>query len=474
MKLTRKKTSLAILATFIFALALVISNCRPHIPKNNRAPLASCTVSQDAFNSWFEKGQAGFVTPANSLNPDPPLNSDCNFYIWAWRDFLWLTSPHKGGFVFSAPPFFDKVGDTLIQYTGHRHLRVRGGKLGAPGQAGGGDVLMTQDSSLVYYAIHTNDVFACFVKGKISKALAGNDFPTQRNQLDSIVEYARSEGEEIADSNTLAIELKSSWVKASAVSDPGKYLSIEADVPTYVPNGENTLWTWDGTTYHPENLVLVGFHLVGSAKGHPEMIWATFEHVANGPDGTYDFTNTDHKPVTSTFQENIQARTDWVFTRNGSTEGECNKVHMALALNRKNIVAKSNQTISPSTTYRGNPWGSLQDTDPENNTLILSLNDNIQKMLPANDVRKNYFLVGAIWTKDGKFPYENDISPYDTAFFKGSKFLLNMTMETYFQGKSNSMSCFSCHNLSKGQPGVDLSHIYDSIQVVDLPGGFHP
>jgi hypothetical protein len=43
-----------------------------------------------------------------------------------------------------------------------------------------------------------------------------------------------------------------------------------------VPNGQKTV-----------NLAMVGMHVVGSTKGHPEMIWATFEHIGNAPNDDY-------------------------------------------------------------------------------------------------------------------------------------------------------------------------------------------
>jgi len=38
-------------------------------------------------------------------------------------------------------------------------------------------------------------------------------------------------------------------------------------------------------------------HVVGTVKGHPEMVWATFEHVNNAPNEAYPYTNNKNKNV---------------------------------------------------------------------------------------------------------------------------------------------------------------------------------
>ena len=39
-------------------------------------------------------------------------------------------------------------------------------------------------------------------------------------------------------------------------------------------------------------MALVGMHVVGSTAGHPEMIWATFEHKNNAPNSSYTYLST--------------------------------------------------------------------------------------------------------------------------------------------------------------------------------------
>lgn len=75
--------------------------------------LATCTVSQAEFNTWFADGRVtldGVVNPANSVTF--PSNVNCDFYKWSEQMFLWLTSPAPAqyggtGRIFDSPVFYD-------------------------------------------------------------------------------------------------------------------------------------------------------------------------------------------------------------------------------------------------------------------------------------------------------------------------------------------------------------------------------
>lgn len=466
MKSPSKKKSAVLFTSLALVTAIIFSNCRNQTD-TNFTPLQSCIVDSSALASWFHSDTIspnGRVTPANSLDPKPPLTKDCNFYKWSWRNFLWLTSKkeNEGQYVFNSASFFDFENHTLVPEGSA--FRVRDQKFGAPGQAGEPhEVLMSQNRSLVYYAIQVNGVYASFRKAKIDHKLQDSsfqDFPTNAAQLKSIAAYAKTQNYKLSDDSTLAMELKSSWVKASTLDDPSRYLIIKAKIPKY-QTLQDSLWTWDGTSYEQKDLALVGFHLVGSAADNPEMIWATFEHVDNGPNGSYTYYNTDSILVTKDFTENIEGNPSWIFTKNGSTVSECNHAHMKLSGN--NIKAQTHHSISPSTTFRANPWGSIKRGNPTNNTRLIAINESIRNKL--QDVRKNYFLLGAIWTQNGEIPNDQN----EQKVTAGSNYLLNMTMETYFQGNNPARSCFSCHSVQKGKPGVGLSHIYPHIKEVILP-----
>ena len=93
---------------------------------------------------------------------------------------------------------------------------------------------------------------------------------------------------------TLVIELKTSWVDASTVGDPASFVTVNAEVPVFSANADNTEWTQSGTAI--KQLALVGFHVVGTVQDHPEFVWATFEHV-NNADADYYYTNDQNQVV---------------------------------------------------------------------------------------------------------------------------------------------------------------------------------
>ena len=453
----------------------------------------SCTISTDDFNKWFANGKAsknGVVTPANSLKD--PFNNDCDFYLWAWRMFLWQTSPlpNNGGPVFNSAPFFDLADDNQListkQSRGGGVKRVRGGKptqIGAVGQAGKfHGVLMSQPgmkgakrpNSLVYYGIHVNDVYAYMASGVNSGAIQLSTFPTKQEQLTKITDYAKAHYDAaINDGQTLAMELKSSWVRADSLVDVSSYITVKSNIPKYTKKNDTT-WTWDGETIEKDVLLAcVGYHLVGSVAGHPEMVWATFEHVENAPDADYYYINAQGQTV---LRKNWNDKgngppihKNWLFMNPGKRRQSTNVPVMTTHQN--DIVATRGNKIGPSSTSRTNPWGNPPtEASAENNTRILSLNDSIRSLLgkyATGDPRANYVLIGATWTNNGVPGASLQIPEV-----VGSKKLANSTMETYFQFNN----CFGCHkgsfprlgnnlkNNGKPQKIIGLSHIFGKIK----------
>ena len=369
--------------------------------KDPNAPAQSCVLSESEFSSWFSEGSItpnGVVNPANSLDS---MTESCDFYKWSWHMFLWHFSPKEGSYVYDTPPFHDLEGNRLV--LDGKQTRVRGGKLDREGQAGlVSGVLMSQhagvtpDGSLVYYAIHVNDVYAYMMSGQKRGALDLSTFPTTAKELDAIVEYAETAyGVDIEDGESLTMELKSSWIKLPKGADDSRYVTIQASVPAFVQSSDKE-WTWDGSSYEEDvSLALVGYHVVGSVAGHPEMVWATFEHVDNVPNVDYFYVNQagDITEKKSFNEDGTPIQKDWVFTNAAVKKNASNQMHMELASN--NIVAESGNIISPSSTVRTHPWGNKADsTSAKENTQIISLNDNIHQMLMGGDIRKKLLFGG--------------------------------------------------------------------------------
>lgn len=327
------------------------------------------------------------------------------------------------------------------------------------GQADGG-ALVSQGGRLIYYITMCNDVFAYMRSGAVDGGISPTptQFPTTQAALNKIVTYATSKGRTITDPEALAIELKSSWIEADSLPDPSQYITISATIPTY--NKSNPKH-WVATGHTTKKLALLGMHVVGSAKGHPEMIWATFEHFGNSPNSTYKFNAT-----TGINPHNVSQNTigSWLFCPSGASTNFNTPIQGA---NGDDIVAFGSNNIGPTNTIRFKPWGASLDKTPNplvtsaaaSNTQIISMNNSVRGQLIGNDVRKNYFFMGATWTIGGASP--TGASP--TGNEVGTSQLANSTMETFQINTGNfdtTNNCFFCHHANT----VSVSHVYGSLK----------
>ncbi len=338
------------------------------------------------------------------------------------------------------------------------------------GQADG-SVLQAQNGSLVYFATMVNDVYAYFLTGIKDGAIPspGGDqtkaqFPTKQTDLNAIIAFAQAHGKSsFVDADALAIEVKTSWVEASSLPNASSYATMEAIIPTYdtsnpnqwIPNGQKTAL-----------LALVGMHVVGSTKGHPEMVWATFEHFGNAPNATYSYNSTSGP---KTVNQNTAGT--WLFCCNPA--GPFNVARM-MAGAGDSIVPAAGQTMGPSAILRMKPWGAAQNASPNpidagptgaaSNTEIISINNSVSSMTPAGDLRSNYFFMGATWTINGFPPSSNFGNPGNNVIANGiavgTNQMENSTLETFDQGTTSfdqfGSSCFSCHSGNT----VGVSHIF--------------
>ena len=92
-------------------------------------------------------------------------------------------------------------------------------------------------------------------------------------------------------------------------------------------------------------------------------------------------------------------------------------------------------------------------------------------MLPAADVRDNYFMLGANWTIGGFAPMPAFGAPTkaNPGNQVGTSRLANSTMETYQQGvdttSTGGSNCFSCHASSNPSIATTaVSHIFGAIK----------
>lgn len=350
------------------------------------------------------------------------------------------------------------------------------------GQAGSSGALVGTNKSLVYYITMVNDVYAYFLTGVKDKKLNGNQFPTTASARDSILAYAKANGFVAPpDPDALAMELKTSWVEVKDLPNAATYIQIKAKVPVYDKSNPK-LWVLTGKST-VTTLALVGMHVVGSVAGHPEMIWATFEHQKNAPNDAYSYRDINGKIK----QVKADSGKDWLFNVNADDTTK-NTQRMTVKNNTIIIDSSHPESIYTPNIKRIMAWGVASDTIPnaedkipaDSNSEIISINNAIRKMLVGNDIRKNYLLIGATWTFGGVAPDGNSY-PYGgtPGAAIGTGRLANSTMETFFQSpKSNSVpdpndhkavtSCLYCHGYSLSPGG--LSHVFDSIIALPTNG----
>jgi hypothetical protein len=450
--------------------ALAALACAPAyaLPPELQYVQSGCSITPKEFNTWFQSGsvsQGGMVKFADGLafstSPD-----NCDFYKWAHQMFLWITSPTAGGIVLDSPTFYDvNFTDTGAVYVPNgpgapgnrfdlRHAKPQNFQPG--GQAGGGDTLLSLNGSLVYFGVHANDVYAWFNTAVTNGAISGDaPFPTTQSELASILNYASSRGSNLSDGNALTLELKTAWVDATTVKDVGDYITMTAAVPNYVRNG-TSVWKIDRTTPSvTKTLALVGLHVVGPVAGHPEMVWATFEHGSNAPDNSFYF-NTAQGPQEIPYN----SAGTWNFMSNGGSQTGALVPQMTVTSDGS-IQATKGNSISQNNVYRVNPWGNAPTAaSAVDNSELISLNIDIGILLALNkDVRSNYLQIGAIWTSDGSIPSSGTDSK-----LAGSKLLANSTMETYHQ--LSPPSCFGCHSADSS---TGTSHLFSTSNTPLVP-----
>jgi hypothetical protein len=496
-----------------------------HLPSDVKQTCTADVTKWFAGNEIFANGTVTHANGLDSIFANFKKNSRCDFYRWGAQTFLWLTTGSDNYHVFNTAPDFYNVSveenkqRRFIASSGTLALGVRKPKTDEEielGQAGSNDALISQNGSLVYYGIHANDVYAMYTTGKGFAKLSAKDlaklddkqiaklkksagklseaFPSTKGEIKAVEQFAKLYGYPIANPETMAIELKTSWVDATTVENMNDYVLTQAVVPIF--DRSNPKGPWPATSTENKTLAMVGMHIVATLNGHPEMIWSTIEHVDNVPDNSYSYNNTKNISV----QHSYDSSGNWNFLpTNAKAPGniQSNAVIKALPdstsaidiinsmANQEPPVARSEwPNIEPVDVYRVNPWGNLPGNEQvDNNTDLASINVSVLSQLAPGDVRGNYIQTGGIWSAKGQIPpgypvifpsTENETqrnqNPHST-YLRGSLFLANTTMETFFQYKSDvngdlfHANCFACHGQGESDPvPTDISHIFNVLQ----------
>jgi hypothetical protein len=381
---------------------------------------------------WESKGLMPLFTSPNGPSP----TTDCDFHVWSWTAFVnaMQTDPTTGQPVFLSLPTYDDLlsGSVARAQVGPRTLALKPRTqkpkaMSSIAQAGSGGVLVDQNGRAVYYATHMDLTYFNFTKQYFGSANYANAAPTLPYPIAATV-------------------FKTSWRILAAGENPTDVYTTTATIDLLESDGQGGLRS-NGQTQPNVRVALVGVHVVGVIKDHPEFAWGTFEQLNNSPDLPAGMSPTSTSPVSAQ---------SFTFYKGGTPANLSNQQSFSMTIN------PATQVVSPITNvFRQFAYGGA--TPASRVTDIMQANQNFQGAIPGhssqiNAAFANYKLIGTVWIAPNSLqPGDGNL---DTESI-GSITLANSTLETFVQGVGT--SCFSCHNTSGGQnyPGKDIniSHI---------------
>ncbi|WP_154222495.1 hypothetical protein [Marinicella rhabdoformis] len=373
---------------------------------------AACTADPN----WFPHSQTKRTNDAAFVS-----SSNCVFHQWAWQNFLWLTQDVNG-----EPRFMSfKSPESLLGLESEGFLprmtkRDSNGSFDEFLQAGTDGIFVGHNNRAVYYSQYLDDTFVGFIE---------DNKLTNPDNLRALVKADPTTTFPIT-GTAGSMELKASWVIVDAGDDTSGMFTTETKV-SKLRNGSNGI-ELDRDQVETVTVALVGFHIGGIVEGHPEMIWATFEHNRNAP---------NVKPGMN-LEEPVSDQ-DFTFYTANTELADCN---INYSSSNKLTLDETTQKLSPITQVcRQYQFGNEQGVNTGNDVNIASLNESVESLLDDEDVWKNYQEVGAIWFNkiDGLKP---GMSLATDENLTGSLRLSNSTIETFTQVATTENNCFRCHN----------------------------
>jgi hypothetical protein len=462
-KMTSNKYSVMKLEKLFFGLMIVaiVSACT-ELTTNSTAehtkPLVTDVVTAikaaqkndgevcDANANWFPQSQ----TPAtNDLGFKS--SSNCVFHQWAWQKFLWLTQKVNG-----EPRFMSFASPESLLGIERKGMMPRTEKdndahaFDEFAQAGTDGVFVAHNGRAVYYSQYLNTTFVDFI---LNANL--NDYTKVLAQIDKdpSINYPID-----AKTQQGSTELKVSWMIVEAGDDVSDMFTTSAEIATLENvNGKIQV---SNTQTQVVTLALVGFHIAGIVNGHPEMVWATFEHLENAPN-----------MPTNLPLEDIVSNDNFTFYTANTTAADCNINYSASDLQ---VLDQASQKLSPITQVcRQYEYGNAAGVNTTNDKNIQLINQSVVAQIGADNIWRNYREVGAIW-----FNTLNALQPGlslgDDKLLTGSLSLSNSTIETFTQVASTEDNCFRCHHTLEQYPpklsmqmlpqaNLNISHAFQNI-----------
>lgn len=375
--------------------ALSMAATLPAVAATPGAAPAGCSAPA----AWFGGGGTPRPDPGNGAQFD----SNCAFHQFSWQTFLWLTQVAAPGKLRFETLYSDRAIDPAA-------ARPRQHVLGGVNQADSHGILVDQNGRAVYTAMMIDDVYRNFaIKNKLYTA-AG------MQQADPTLVFPDG-----------ALSLKSTWKILAPGDDASRFYTTNATIEL-LSNVDGGVGIAQNPPTARARVALVGLHVAIVVAGHPEAIWATFEHVDNAPDF-----GVGQKP------SDVVAERSYTFYKGGTTAADCNAGNAAIV----QLDARTQKLSPPTQACRQYRAGG---GDAANVNNIDSLNQSVLSQLAARSPWKHYREVGAVWFK-GKDKLVPDWTPnVDPTPMTGSTLLSSAVIETFTQNTTSANGCFSCHN----------------------------
>src|SRR5258708_2313418 len=419
--------------------------------------LHSASADCQGERSWLRR------TPAPTFERPPPHPApDCGFYKPAWQNFLYVTQLEGGASAFESYPtiadVFGAPATSMFAAKSPGRLSLAPRALKGPNdpttegpgragvnnaasitdvrQAGLNGLLIDQNGRPIFYAIHMNEAFAAFIRQKqlTTKAAVQGADPDW--------EFPKG-----------AVELKSAWQIVPDNNVPTNYITRPASVPVLKRTGDKVEVD---STAPPRNVTvaLLAIHVVFVLDGHPEFIWATFEHVdGNGM--------RDLAPAAGALPGGVDGPVSvrsFTLYKGGTAASAANQfiadAEMASAFDEATQSFTRSGAARQTSIYRIFPSSKSTETGEDKD--ISDLTSSMRSLFASNapnDVRQNYQLVGAIWLDkpetsfavNKKFANPAGMSTDDPAApVAGEDGLSSMALESFTQ--DSFVNCFSCHD----------------------------
>lgn len=422
----------------VIAVTALLLSCL-YLTENRTVRAAAAQRACAPPFGWWEGQSLGlFFTDPNGRSP----TTDCDFHMWSSTTFAhWMQSDkgNNGLPLFLSLPTYDdlKSGDATRFKAGPRMLTLKPRfpkpkAMSSIEQAGSKGVLVDQQGRAVYYSTHMDSIYFGFTRKYFGLAKYNTAAPNLSYPIGATV-------------------FKASWRIVPPGEQARDFFTTTATIDLLTSDGQGGLKP-SGQTRSNVTVALVGVHVVGVIKDHPEFAWGTFEQVSNSPDLPAGMSPGSSSPVSAQ---------SYTFYLGGTPANASNQQSGNLTINQ------ATQIISPITNvFRQFSHGGAQFSPPNGLTRVAdidsvnrSFKEHVQEgATKVNPVFANYRLIGTVWI------LANTLKPGDGNLDSeaiGSIDLSNSTLETFVQGTGT--NCFMCHTSSGGDgyvgKNINISHV---------------